>query len=256
MLSGQYASHETTNVYVVGNLNRYSKGKGRRQQQGLAHAKRSPIRGRTERGRPLGCVTIAEALEINGYATGAHWQISRRWSIAGMRRLPENAFRSELAVSNRDITDVFFAKENKSGGLSFQASGAGDFDRWRRLTPRLRGERVLPESRSHTQAICRVHLAMRWSKRWGNRRRRRAVSICSFCFSYAVHGPGRLRPGSENRPPRSVSVRMAERNVVGLHRVHQRAWTKNSRILAAVEDPTATEPRRFRSPKTRYSVHE
>jgi len=237
MLSGQYPARTNNDVYVVGNLNRYSKGKGRGNNKDLLTKANARFRGpeQSEDVAPA-AVTIAEALEKNGYAT-AH---IGKYHVGGHRgdaTLPENVgFDRNLGGFKQGHQPTCFAKENKSGGFEFSGVGRGDFDRW--ATPYSRdyvAKRGLPESLVGTPKHLSCALGDAMEQTVGELAADDEPFYLQF-FSYAVHGPVRARPDLKQAAKERLGANASgtSSDYIGFIA----GMDENlGRILAAVEDP-------------------
>ena len=127
MLSGQYPARIHNDVYVVGSLSRFSKGKGKKGVITREAARFIPQK-QTEDVAPE-AVTIAEALKQNGYAT-AHIGKYHVGGHEGEATMPENAgFDINLGGFSQGHQPTCFSKE-VNGKWTFPKVGLGHFDRW------------------------------------------------------------------------------------------------------------------------------
>ncbi|MGI9471682.1 MAG: sulfatase-like hydrolase/transferase [Rubripirellula sp.] len=122
MLSGQYPARIHNDVYVVGNLNRNGKG-------GISKDKAKFIGPKQSEDVAAEAVTIAEALQKNGYAT-AH---IGKYHVGGHQddsTMPENVgFDINIGGYSQGHQPSCFAN-NKSGAWKFKGVGLGHFDRF------------------------------------------------------------------------------------------------------------------------------
>ena len=127
MLSGQYPARIHNDVYVVGSLSRFSKGKGRGKGITREKAKFIPQK-QTEDVAPE-AVTIAEAMKENGYAT-AHIGKYHVGGHEGRSTMPENVgFDINIGGFSQGHQPTCFSKEVE-GKWAFPKVGLGHFDKW------------------------------------------------------------------------------------------------------------------------------
>ncbi|MFG0336042.1 MAG: sulfatase [Maioricimonas sp. JB049] len=186
ILSGQYPARPTNDVYVVGNLNRFGRGgigksearfRGPEQSQDVA----------------AGAVTLAEALQRNGYAT-AHIGKYHVGGHAGRQTMPENAgFDINIGGHSQGHQPVCFATE-KDGAWQFRNLGLGHFDRFAApYDAEYVRRRGLPESLVGTPK----HVSDAVGDAMEETIRTLAAGEKPFYLqfhTYAVHGPVRARP--------------------------------------------------------------
>ncbi|MAR12275.1 MAG: sulfatase [Blastopirellula sp.] len=122
MLSGQYPARIHNDVYVVGSLNRNGKGGITRQQAKFTGPKQS-------QDVAAEAITIAEALQHNGYAT-AHIGKYHVGGHEGQATMPENAgFDINIGGYSQGHQPSCFATK-KAKQWTFKGVGLGHFDRF------------------------------------------------------------------------------------------------------------------------------
>ena len=122
MLSGQYPARVHNDVYVVGNLNRNGRGGISKQQATFVGPEQSEDVAAE-------AITIAEAMQKNGYATGH----IGKYHVGGHNdesTMPENVgFDINIGGYSQGHQPTCFANKN-SGEWKFKGVGLGHFDRF------------------------------------------------------------------------------------------------------------------------------
>ena len=123
ILSGQYPARVNNDVYVVHNLNR-------NKAPGISKEQAKFIGPEQSQDVAAAGVTIAEAMQKNGYATAHIGKYHAGGHEGGDATLPENqGFEINIGGYSQGHQPVCFAKEQK-GKWSFPGLGRGDLDRF------------------------------------------------------------------------------------------------------------------------------
>lgn len=186
MLSGQYPARIHNDVYVVGNLNRNSKG-------GISKAKAKFIGPKQSEDVASEAITIAEALKKNGYAT-AH---IGKYHVGGHRdnsTMPENVgFDINIGGYSQGHQPSCFAN-NKSGEWKFKGVGMGHFDQFGEpYSDSYVEQRHLPKSLVGTPKHISDAVGDALEETIGQLHKTGKPFYLQF-HTYAVHGPVKARP--------------------------------------------------------------
>lgn len=186
MLSGQYPPRVHNSVYVVGNLNRFGRGGIRKENAGFDGPEQS-------QDVSVDAVTVAEALQRNGYAT-AHIGKYHVGGHEGEGTLPENSgFDINLGGFSQGHQPVCFASEGKNGWV-FKNLGRGDFNRFAEpYSKEYVKRRQLPEQLIGSPK----HVSDAIGDAMEETVQKLAAGGKPFYLqfhTYAVHGPVRARP--------------------------------------------------------------
>ena len=228
MLTGQYPTRVNNRVYVVQHLNRFGKDGIKKSEARF----RGPEQAEDV---AVAAVTVAEALQQNGYAT-AHIGKYHVGGHEGDATLPENAgFDVNLGGFSQGHQPTCFAKE-KSGAWCFPGVGRGDFDTFAAPYSEAYVERrELPTSLVGTpKHICDA-LGDALERTVGELAAREQPFYLQF-HSYAVHGPVRARADllaeARSKYGDQLPARMLEYLgfIAGMDE-------NLGRILATIEDP-------------------
>jgi len=228
MLSGQYPARVHNGVYVVQHLNRFGRGgitkkaarfQGPKQNQDVSTA----------------TVTVAEALQRNGYAT-AHIGKYHVGGHQGPNTLPEHAgFDINIGGSSQGHQPVCFAAP-VNGQWKFKGLGRGHFDRFAApYTQAYVQARGLPETLVGTAKHVSDALGDAMEETIKTLNAGNKPFYLQF-HTYAVHGPVRPRPDLKraalDRCGQALNEKMAA--YVGfIASVDENL----GRLLALIEDP-------------------
>ncbi len=226
ILSGQYPARIHNDVYVVGDLNRI---KGQRKAEAKFEGPEQSEDVAAE------AVTIAEALQKNGYST-AHIGKYHVGGHSGDATLPENSgFDINIGGFSQSHQPTCFASEN-NGNWDFAGVGRGDFAKY--ATPYTKSyvekydiaDDLIGEPKHITDALGDALEDTVATLAKGGK-----PFYLQF-HTYAVHGPVRSRPdlkrNAAERSGNSLSEKMCE--YVGF--VDSVDLTMG-RMLAAINDP-------------------
>jgi len=225
MLSGQYPARIHNDVYVVGNLNRYGRGGVSRQQARF----RGPEQTEDVAAE---AVTVAEALQKNGYAT-AHIGKYHVGGHGGAETLPERSgFEINLGGGPQGHQPVCFASR-KEGGWGFPKLGRGHFDRFAEpYDAAYLAKRGLPSSLEGTPK----HVSDALGDALEETLAKLAAGDRPFYLqfhTYAVHGPVNARPDLLGQAKERASGK-AEAEYLGfIAGVDENL----GRLMAMLEDP-------------------
>lgn len=187
MLSGQYPARVNNDVYVVGNLNRFSKKNGLTKDTARF---RGPEQSEDV---DTAAITIAEALKQNGYAT-AHIGKYHVGGHAGDETLPENVgFDINIGGSSQGHQPNCFAKLVR-GEWIIPKVGRGDFNRFAKpYTKAYVKKRGLPAELIGTPKHISDALGDAMTETIDKLHATGKPFYLQF-HTYAVHGPVRARP--------------------------------------------------------------
>lgn len=189
MLSGQYPARIHNDVYVVQSLSRFSKGK----KKGFSKEEAKFVPQKQTNDVAPEAVTIAEALQKNGYAT-AHIGKYHVGGHEGKATMPENVgFDINIGGFSQGHQPTCFSK-NADGKWGFPKVGLGHFDRWAKPYDQAYIEKYkLPESLVGSPK----HISDAVGDALEETVKTLAGGDKPFYLqfhTYAVHGPVRSRP--------------------------------------------------------------
>ena len=186
MLSGQYPARVNNNVYVVGNLNRNGRG-------GISKADAHFVGPQQSNDVSADAITIAEALQKNGYAT-AHIGKYHVGGHSGQQTMPENVgFDISLGGFSQGHQPVCFATKSASG-WKFRGLGLGHFDRFADpYSEEYVAQHGLPKELVGTPKHVSDALGDAMEETIGKLHATGKPFYLQF-HTYAVHGPVQARP--------------------------------------------------------------
>lgn len=186
MLTGQYPARIHNDVYVVGNLNRNGKG-------GISKQKAKFLGPRQSEDVAAKAITIAEALQKNGYAT-AHIGKYHVGGHQGEATMPENAgFDINIGGHAQGHQPSCFATQN-NGNWKFRGVGLGHFDRFGKpYSETYVTRRGLPNELIGTPKHISDAVGDALEETIGKLHATNKPFYLQF-HTYAVHGPVRARP--------------------------------------------------------------
>lgn len=225
MLSGQYPARIHNDVYVVGNLNRNGRGGiSKKDAQFLGPEQTEDV--------AAAAVTVAEALQKNGYAT-AHIGKYHVGGHSGKETLPENVgFDINLGGFTQGHQPVCFASKVDNQWI-FKGLGRGHFDRFAApYTLEYLAKRKLPGNLAGTPKHVSDALGDALEETVQKLHATGKPFYLQF-HTYAVHGPVQARPDLKAAAEkRTTDTKMADYLgfIAGVDE-------NMGRLLAAIEDP-------------------
>lgn len=228
LLSGQYPARINNAVYVVGNLNRY-------KQPGITK-EAAQFRGPNQsQDVAAEAVTIAEALQQNGYATAHIGKYHVGGHDGDAASLPENqGFEINIGGYHQGHQPVCFAKEAQ-GGWKFPGLGRGDFDRFAKPYTQAYVERygIAHSQIGQPKHVCDA-LADAMEETVGRLHAGKKPFYLQL-HAYAVHGPVKARPDLKAAALAGLSTQKKNRAelagfIAGMDQTL-------GRLMAALEDP-------------------